>query len=94
MNLTIFFDAARISLFSGAMTPKQVGGCEAILAAFDGCDVRWQAYALATALHETARTMQPIKEYGGDDYFFRMYDPFGDRPALAKSMGNTKRGDG
>jgi len=27
-------------------------------------DLRWLAYMLATAWHETARTMQPIEEYG------------------------------
>jgi hypothetical protein len=28
-------------------------------------DTRWLAYMLATTFHETARTMQPIAEYGG-----------------------------
>jgi predicted chitinase len=35
------------------------------------CARRWLAYALATAFHETAFTMQPIREYGrgrGRDY--------------------------
>ena len=27
-------------------------------------DDRWLAYMLATAFHETARTMQPIREFG------------------------------
>ena len=56
--------------------------------------IAWTAYALATAYHETAHTLQPIKEYGGSKYFMRMYDISGDRPTLAKSNGNTSVGDG
>ena len=59
-----------------------------------GLPLSWCAYALATAYHETAHTMQPIKEYGGPKYFTRMYDPTGTRPKLAASMGNTSAGDG
>jgi putative chitinase len=51
-----------------------VNGCNAVLAAMEGCPLSWTAYALATAYHETASTMQPIKEYGGQTYFTRMYD--------------------
>lgn len=73
---------------------------------FDGCDiicrtagraefgVSWLAYALATAYHETAHTMLPIKERGGDAYYFRMYDIKGNRPAKAKELGNLSPGDG
>jgi hypothetical protein len=57
-------------------------------------DDRWLAYMLATAFHETARTMQPIREFGGPKYFFRMYDKDGERPQVAKDLGNTKAGDG
>ena len=48
------------------LTPDEVSGCEAILAACgtDGWGVSWTAYALATAYHEVAGTMKPIKEYG------------------------------
>lgn len=31
-------------------------------------DVRWLAYALATAWHETAFTFEPVSEYGGEKY--------------------------
>ena len=31
-------------------------------------DMRWLAYAFATTYHETAFTMMPIKEYGGESY--------------------------
>jgi hypothetical protein len=54
------------------------------------------AYILATIYHETAATMLPIRERGGNDYFFRMYDPESPDPkraALAKKMGALP-GDG
>ena len=62
-----FFSSVRKSLFSGSLTQDQVDGMEAIL---DEWDIRhlsrldWLAYMLATTYHETARTMQPIREYG------------------------------
>lgn len=68
MATVAFYDALRVPLFHGAIANGQVEGCEAILAAFahhlPGTDPRWVAYALATAFHETAATMQPIEEYG------------------------------
>lgn len=57
-------------------------------------DMRWLAYQLATAYHETAYTMKPIKEYGKRSYFMRMYDKTGSRPRVARSLGNTQVGDG
>lgn len=60
------------------MEQQQVEGLGAILDRWE-CgrddDLRWLAYALATAKHETAHTMQPIRELGGAAYFHRMYDP-------------------
>lgn len=38
--------------------------------------------------------MQPIREYGGDAYFTKMYDIKGARPELAAKYGNTTPGDG
>lgn len=93
MNHTAFFNAIR-SLFGGSMTQGQVDGCETLLAACVGMPTSHAAYTLATALHETARTMQPISERGGIAYFWRMYDPQGTRPGVAKALGNTKPGDG
>jgi putative chitinase len=49
---------------------------------------------LATAFHETAHTMSPLKERGGDRYFSRRYDPGGLNPKLARKLGNTWPGDG
>jgi putative chitinase len=98
MDRKRFFDEVRRRPFGGSLTAEQVDGMTRILDEWDRrtglTDIRWLAYALATTYHETARTMQPIKEYGGGDYFFRMYDPFGSRPGVAKELGNTKRGDG
>jgi hypothetical protein len=71
-----------------------VQGCEAIMDAMAGFPASWCAYALATAYHETAHTMQPISEFGGPKYFTRMYDITGARPKLAHDMGNTTPGDG
>jgi putative chitinase len=38
--------------------------------------------------------MLPIKEMGGNSYFTKMYDIAGDRPAKARELGNTTKGDG
>jgi putative chitinase len=67
-----FYDTVRESLFNGAMTADQVHGMEAILKEWEVqglTDLRWLGYILATAYHETAKTMQPIKEFGkGKNY--------------------------
>lgn len=78
----------------GALTQAQVDGFNALIAAMDGWPVSWIAYGLATAWHETGRTMQPIKEMGGVAYFTRMYDINGQRPAKARELGNLTPGDG
>lgn len=98
MNRKIFYDGVRASLFGGSLNADQVGGMETILNAWNAnpisSDPRHLAYPLATTFLETAYTMQPIKEAGGRAYFTRLYDVAGDRPALAKKMGNVRRGDG
>jgi putative chitinase len=64
-NPAAFFDVIRTELFHGSMTPAEVDGTNAILAAWpDGTDARFVAYALATAFHETDFTMEPIPEWG------------------------------
>ena len=65
INKANFYKKVRASF--GALTNGQVLGFEAIINEFEKqklSDVRWLAYMLATAWHETARTMQPIEEYG------------------------------
>lgn len=95
LNRAAFFDAVRTAPFGGKLSVGQVSGMEAMLDACPpdlGLDAL--AYCLATALHETARTMQPVKEYGGTAYYTRMYDITGDRPQKARELGNTQPGDG
>lgn len=67
MNRQTFYNSIRASLFNGRLTLKQVKGINFKLDAFDRLkitDDRWRAYMLATSYHETAKTMQPIEEYG------------------------------
>lgn len=61
-----FFERVRDQLFEGHMTQDQVDGCNLFLDYFDkhNIDTRWGSYILSTVFHETARTMQPIEEYG------------------------------
>ena len=54
-------------------------------------DRRKLAYCLATFKWETAHTMRPIDERGGDAYFNKRYGPV---TRIGKMLGNTKAGDG
>lgn len=55
---------AKVRAAFGPLKQAQVDGFETLLAATASWPVSWRAYALATAWHETAFTMQPIAEYG------------------------------
>jgi len=100
INRKTFFAAAK-GVFNGGYNGK---GGEARIQGLDTLVDEWEkdndvtaeqfAYILATTAHETAYTMQPIKEYGGDSYFHKMYDPQGSRPKVAARLGNTEPGDG
>lgn len=72
MNREKFFDEVRRTVFGGSLKQTQVQGTEALLdyaeKNLSGWDKRWIAYVLATAYHETAHTMLPIKELGSDKY--------------------------
>ena len=60
-----FFDSLRQAQFmGGTLKPDQVSGLDAVLAAAKeaGWPLAFTAYALATACHETAYTMQPVRE--------------------------------
>lgn len=98
INREFFFDQSRSDLFSGSLKKSQVDGLNFILDAWEAKhakkDDRWLAYVLATTHHETDRKIQPIHEYGGSKYWFRMYDRDGDYPARAATLGNTEAGDG
>lgn len=86
------------TMFGGSLKQSQVDGINTIVdiasSEFGIRDKRVLAYILATSFWETARTMQPIKEHGGNSYFHRMYDKDGNRPHVAKRLGNTESGDG
>jgi hypothetical protein len=94
MNEAAFFDDLRKGLLGPVLTTSEVEGCKAILAATVGLPLSYCADAFATAYKETGHTMLPIRELGGDKYFFRRYDPAGLNPRVAKDLGNTKPGDG
>lgn len=60
MNRAAFYKTVRARL--GKLTPAQVEGFETILNAIGGNPPSYQAYQLATTWHETAKTMQPVRE--------------------------------
>jgi len=67
----VFFDRIRIAPFHGSLNPGQVDGMNRILDEWirsQMTDLRFLAYMLATTFHETAYTMQPIREMGGETY--------------------------
>lgn len=78
-------------LFGTSISQSQVNGVSSIIrqAAKRSICLRYLAYALATAFHETATSMQPITEYGGRRYFDKY-----DSGKLAKALGNTQNLDG
>ncbi len=94
MDKSKFFDHFRRTLAAPTLEQGEVDGANAILDCMWGLPNSWISYGLATAWHETAHTLQPIKESGGDAYFFRRYDRDGQHPAIAKQLGNTQKGDG
>jgi putative chitinase len=98
INRKFFFEHVRSRLFGGKLSAPQVAGMNFILDVWEtnhsSKDDRWLSYALATAFHETAFTMRPIKEFGGSQYFFKRYDRKGSNPKLAAQLGNTQDGDG
>jgi putative chitinase len=84
-----FFSRVRKDPFPEKLSQSQVDGITAIAAAWeahgDG-DKRKLAYVLATAFHETAKSMKPITEFGNRTYFGK-YDG-------RESLGNNQPGDG
>ena len=98
INRQFFFDTVRITLFGGNLKQSQVAGMTGFLdlweASFSANDDRWLAYILGTAHHEVDMRMQPIHEYGGNTYFHKQYDINGDRPHVARTLGNLTPGDG
>jgi len=65
INKVNFYKKVRSSF--SKLSQQQVEGFEAIINEWELTkykDIRWLAYMLATTWHETAKTMQPIEEYG------------------------------
>lgn len=66
-----FYDNIRRTLFDGSLNQGQVDGINLLgnylrsAKLTKGVEIEQAAYILATVYHETARTIQPIKEYGG-----------------------------
>lgn len=92
-----FYDFLRSNRMLGPkISATEFSGCDSIIraCAVERWPVSYVAYALATAYHETAHTMQPVNENGGAAYFTRMYDINGARPSVARTLGNTTPGDG
>ena len=98
INRDFFFNQIKTAILGGKINQGQVDGASAILDYWERnyakSDDRWLAYILGTAYHETAHTLRPIKEFGGDAYFKRMYDIEGMRPNVARSLGNLVPGEG
>lgn len=95
-----FFKALRNTIAAPALTQIEVDGFQAILGAGPNQPISFMAYMLATAWHETNHTMQPVREAywlspeAATRYFFRMYDIQGQRPDVARRLGNIHPGDG
>ena len=72
IDLKIYFETVRGSLFGGSMNQNQVSGQEKIIQyreeEYPHVTNDQLAYMLATTKWETAHTMQPIKEYGSLGY--------------------------
>jgi putative chitinase len=71
-------DKLRLALkgADGKVKQAQVDGVNEILhacARHGVDDIRYIAYMLATAYHETGHTMQPVLEHGGASYFTKLY---------------------
>lgn len=92
-----FFDAYRVRF--GALTQSLVDALEFLLGQIEqdkrfgttDTDRRQLAYCLGTFKWETAHTMEPIDEHGGDAYFNKRYGP---GTKVGKMLGNTQPGDG
>jgi hypothetical protein len=61
-----FFAVVRSDLYGGHISQPAVDGFNALLGEAEAraMDLRCTAYVLATAYHETAHTMQPVREIG------------------------------
>lgn len=91
---TAFFNHIREKLFSGGLEQTQVDGINALVLAGvqNGLTVPQHAYVLATAYHETAKTMRPVREYGrgeGRKYGTWRNNSYGVKYCLKNGSGNA-----
>ena len=96
LDRAVFFNHIKRSLFKGRLKQVQVERIDAVLAELEYAAIdhlgAW-AYVLATGHHEAGQWLY-YKELGGVDYFTKLYDIQGQRPAKAKELGNLNKGDG
>lgn len=98
MNRATFYKSIKANGLFAKLSTSQVEGMEATLNEWDlwvkngwvDNDLRKLAYILATDYHESGRTMQPVKELGGDKYYVRLYWT---NQAKAKELGNRSAQD-
>lgn len=81
MNRTVFFNFVRKAPFGGTISQNQVDGLTFLLDykehSYPDLSNEELAYVLATVFHETASTMQPIKELGSTAYLkAKKYYPY------------------
>jgi len=96
LDRAVFFNHIKRSLFKGRLKQVQVERIDAVLAELEYAaidDLGAWAYVLATGHHEAGQWLY-YKELGGVDYFTKLYDIQGQRPAKAKELGNANKGDG
>lgn len=96
LDRAVFFNHIKRSLFKGRLKQVQVERIDAVLTELEYAAIEhlgaW-AYVLATGHHESGQWLY-YKELGGVDYFTKLYDIQGQRPAKAKELGNVNKGDG
>jgi putative chitinase len=93
-----FYINIRVQGLFSKLTESQVQGMEATFNEWDlwvnngwvDNDLRKLAYIFATDYHEGAKTMQPIKEFGGNAYFVKRY---WDNKKIAAQLGNKSAQD-
>lgn len=83
MNLIAFQNRLRTHNLYTKVNQSQLRGMFEIIAHWEEdetlTDKRWLAYMLATVYHETARTFEPIEEYGKG-----MRRPYGDKIKMSR----------
>lgn len=76
MDLEVFYDEIRKTI---TLTDQNVRGFDFLISEASNREVpvAKAAYVLATTFHETASTMQPVREYGGETYLkSKRYYPY------------------